>query len=221
LKRWIAAIVHAQAITPTAFAVFHDQVEREIFDEEVRIIFQALLIQRVQHGVAGAVGGGAGALHRRAFAHILHVAAKGALVDGAIGVARKRHARMLQFVNRGRCLAHHIFDRVLIAQPVRPLDGVVHVPGPVIGLLFCSEAAIPPCAATVCERVGNTLVMQAVFRPASARPSSRAGPSRRADNNDIIGMIDDLVGGFRHQAGTPVKACLATMKMPNAAAPIT
>ena len=29
---------------------------------------------------------------------------------------------------------------------------------------------MPPCAATVCERVGNTLVMHAVFRPASAQP---------------------------------------------------
>ena len=56
--------------------------------EEIGVIFQALLVQRVQHRVAGAVGGGAGALHRRAVAHILHMAAKGALVDGAIIVAR-------------------------------------------------------------------------------------------------------------------------------------
>ena len=47
-----------------AFLV-HDQVEREIFDEELRVVLQALLIQRVQDGVAGAVGGGAGAHRRR------------------------------------------------------------------------------------------------------------------------------------------------------------
>src|SRR3546814_15095244 len=33
-----------------------------------------------------------------------------------------------------------------------------------------SAAEMPPCAATVCERVGNTLVMQAVRRPFWARP---------------------------------------------------
>ena len=39
----------------------HDQVEREIFDEELDVVLQALLVERVQDGVAGAVGGGAGA----------------------------------------------------------------------------------------------------------------------------------------------------------------
>jgi hypothetical protein len=38
------------------------------------------------------------------------------------------------------------------------------------GELLPSEAAIPPCAATVWLRVGNTLVMQAVRRPPSAAP---------------------------------------------------
>ena len=39
-----------------------------------------------------------------------------------------------------------------------------------------SAAAMPPCAATVCERVGNTLVMQAVFKPASAQPTTARRP---------------------------------------------
>ncbi len=40
-----------------------------------------------------------------------------------------------------------------------------------------SEAAMPPCAATVCERVGKTLVMQAVLRPASLAPSVARRPA--------------------------------------------
>ncbi len=40
-----------------------------------------------------------------------------------------------------------------------------------------SAAATPPWAATVCERVGNTLVMQAVRRPASAHPSVARRPA--------------------------------------------
>src|SRR5574340_707349 len=41
-----------------------------------------------------------------------------------------------------------------------------------------SEAATPPCAATVCERVGNTLVSTAVLRPASdsCRAARRPAP---------------------------------------------
>src|SRR6476646_4490872 len=40
-----------------------------------------------------------------------------------------------------------------------------------------SAAAIPPCAATVCERVGKTLVMHAVLRPASLQPSVASSPA--------------------------------------------
>src|SRR5690606_34916471 len=40
-----------------------------------------------------------------------------------------------------------------------------------------SAAEMPPCAATVCERVGNTLVMHAVFRPLWARPNVARNPA--------------------------------------------
>src|ERR1700749_4193676 len=44
------------------------------------------------------------------------------------------------------------------------------------GLMLPRLAAKPPCAATVCERVGKTLVMQAVFSPAWAEPSAARRP---------------------------------------------
>ncbi len=40
-------------------AVFHDQVEREIFDEEIHFVLHALAVKRMQDRVAGAVGRGA------------------------------------------------------------------------------------------------------------------------------------------------------------------
>ena len=125
------AIVQIPRHHADADAIVHDEVEREIFDEEVHIVFHALAIQRVQNGVAGAVGCGAGALCD-AFPVMRGHAAEGALVDFAFRCARERHAEMLQLVNRFRRITAEIFDRVLIAQPVRPLDGVVHVPAPVI-----------------------------------------------------------------------------------------
>src|SRR5688572_25914791 len=39
-----------------------------------------------------------------------------------------------------------------------------------------SEAPMPPCAATVCERVGNTLDRHATFSPACARRSEACMP---------------------------------------------
>ena len=111
--------------------VVHDQVDGEVFDEEFRVVLQRLLIQRVQHGMAGPVGGGAGALHR-AFAEVRHVAAKRTLINLAVVGARERHAEMLKLDRRRARFAAHVFDGVLVAQPVGTLDGVVHVPDPAV-----------------------------------------------------------------------------------------
>jgi hypothetical protein len=51
--------------------------------------------------------------------------------------------------------------------------------------LFLSDAAMPPCAATVWLRVGNTLVMQAVFRPASALPIVARRPEPPAPTTTV------------------------------------
>ena len=45
------------------------------------------------------------------------------------------------------------------------------------GPMLPSEAEIPPWAATVWLRVGNTLVMQAVFSPLAARPKVARSPA--------------------------------------------
>ena len=43
--------------------------------------------------------------------------------------------------------------------------------------MLASEAATPPCAATVCERVGKTFVTQAVRRPACEQPTVARSPA--------------------------------------------
>ena len=90
--------------TPRQAPSVHDQVEREILDEELGRVAQRLAVQRVQHGVAGAVGRGAGALDRR-LAEVAGHAAEGALVDLAVLGARERHAPVLELVDRGRRVA--------------------------------------------------------------------------------------------------------------------
>ena len=108
-----------------------DQVERHPLDEEAGAGLDVLLVQRVQHRVAGAVGRGAGALHRL-LAVVGGVAAEGALVDRAVGVAVERHAEVLELVHDLRRFAAHVLDRVLVAEPVGALDGVVEVVVPVV-----------------------------------------------------------------------------------------
>ena len=45
------------------------------------------------------------------------------------------------------------------------------------GPMLPSDAEMPPWAATVCERVGNTLEMQAVRRPACEQPTVARRPA--------------------------------------------
>ena len=59
-------------------------------------------------------------------------AAERPLIDLALFGARKRHAVMFEFNDRVRRFLAHVLDRVLIAEPVRAFDRVVHVPAPVI-----------------------------------------------------------------------------------------
>ena len=165
-------IVHAQRDDAAALAVLHDQVERKIFDEEVGVVLQALLVERVKHRMAGAVRGGAGALRRRPLAHVLRHSAERALVDLAVGPAAERHARMLELDDRRRSFADHIFDRVLVAEPVGALDGVVHVPGPVVRTHVAEAGGDPALRgdgmAARREDLGDAGGLQSLVRP---RPS--------------------------------------------------
>ena len=110
-----------------------DQVKRRPFDEKLGVGAHVLLVQGVQHGVAGTVGHRAGALYR-AFAELGGVAAEGALVDFAAFHAVKGHAHVFELNHRSRCGAGHKFNGVLVAEPVGTFDGVVHMPVPAVFL---------------------------------------------------------------------------------------
>src|ERR1041385_4466682 len=127
------AVVEVERDDAAAAAfVVHDQVDGEVFDEELRRVSQRLAVHGVQHGVAGAVGGRAGAL-RRALAEMRGHAAERPLIDLAVFLSpRERHAPVLELIDRGGRLANHVFDGVLVAEPVGALDGVVTVAAPVV-----------------------------------------------------------------------------------------
>jgi hypothetical protein len=126
------AVVHFQREHAAAVAVVvHEQIEHEILDKELRAMLERRAIERVQDRVTGTVGGSASALCG-ALAVMRGHAAERALIDFAGFRARKRDAPMLEFVHRLRRVAAEIFDRVLIAEPVRTFHGVVHVPAPVV-----------------------------------------------------------------------------------------
>ena len=108
-----------------------DQVQGHPFHEESGAGGDVLLVQGVQHRVTGAVSGGASTLHRL-FAVVGGVSTERTLVDGAVRVAVKRHAHVLEVIHDLRGFTAHELDRILVAEPVRALDGVVEVVVPVV-----------------------------------------------------------------------------------------
>ena len=110
-----------------------DKVECGPFHEELGVGANVLLIERVQHGVAGAVSHGTGAFYGT-FTEFGSMAAEGALVDFAAFHAVERHAHVFQLNHGfGRAAAHE-FDGVLVAEPVGAFHGVVHMPIPAVFL---------------------------------------------------------------------------------------
>ena len=181
---------HAAADT----LVVHDQVDGEELDVEFGGVAQRLAVHRVQHGMTGAVGGGAGAL-RLAFAVFQRHAAERALIDLAVLGARERHAPVLELVNGFGRVADHVFDGILVAEPVRPLDGVVHVPAPVVRMHVAERGRD---AALGCDRVraGRKHFCDAGGAQAglaAADHGAQAGAAG-ANHHDVIGVVFDRIG---------------------------
>jgi hypothetical protein len=174
--------------------------------------FKRLLIEGVQHGMAGAIRRGAGAL-RNALAEVRGHAAERPLINPPILGARERHAVMFELDDRGRRLLAHELDGVLIAQPIRALDRVVHVPAPVIGAHVAERRGDPALRRDRVAARGKHLG-QAGGRQTRLGQTKRRAQSRPAgaDHHHIVAVIDEFV--VAHIRGNPN----ATRKMANIAA---
>ena len=177
----------------------HDEVDGEILDVELGVVLEALAVERVQDRVAGAVGGGAGALHRRALAELGGVAAERALVDAAVLGAREGHAVVLELVDRLRRLAGEVLHRVGVAEPVGALHRVVHVPLPAVGAHVAErggDAALGgDGVAAGREHLGDAGGLQPLL--GHAEGGAQAGAAG-ADDHDVEAVVGEVVGGHRN-----------------------
>jgi hypothetical protein len=175
-------------------AVFHHQIDGEIFDEELRLVANGLLIEGMQHCVTGAIGGRAGALGN-SFSVLCRHATERTLIDASVIGAGERHTVVLELDNGGRRFLAHELNCVLIAEPVRAFNGVVHMPAPIV-LAHISQRSAD--AALRCDRVAAG---RKHFRDIGGRQTCLGQAQRRAqtraasaDHYDVIGMIDELIG---------------------------
>src|SRR5690606_24732888 len=110
---------------------------------------------------------------------------------------------------------------VLVAEPVRALDGVVHVPAPVV-LAHVAERRADAAlrrhrVAAGRKHLAQASGRQALLGKAQGRPQTRAAG---ADDDDVVAVIDELVV-FTHCVGpnairnTANTAAVASAACPN------
>ena len=163
-------------------------VERVELVEELDVVLDAVLVQRLQDHVAGAVGGVTGPAHRR-LAVVAGVPAEPALVDAALGGAVERHPHLLEVEHRVDGFLAHDLDGVLVGEVVAALDGVEGVPLPVVLFDVGQRRAHPALRRA---GVAARRVQLGQHRGAGPRTGLDGGAHARAagaDDDDVVAMF--------------------------------
>ena len=149
----------------------------------------------MQHGVAGPVGRGAGALGWRAFAKLRGHATKRALIDAAILGPAEGDAVVFELVDGGGRIAAQVFDRVLVAEPVGALDGVEHMPLPAVGPHVAERGGHATLRRDRVRAGREDLRDARRFQTCLGRTQGRAQSSAAgADHDHIEGVIRNGIG---------------------------
>jgi hypothetical protein len=135
------------------------------------------------------------------------VAAERALIDPAVGSARERHAHMLELDHRVDRVPGHVLDRLLVAEPVRALDRVVHVPAPVVLThAHVAEGGADPALRRNGMAAGRINLADASGLEAGAgRAESRAQTRPAADYDDVVAVGFDRVSSGHRPAFVTAK----------------
>ena len=189
----------------TARGLGEREVEHVELVEELDVVLDAVLVQRLQDHVAGAVGGVTGAAHR-GLAVVAGVPAEAALVDAALGGAVERHPHFLQVEHRVDGFLAHDLHRVLVGEIVAALDGVEGVPFPVVVFDVGQRGAH---AALGSAGVAAGRVELGQHRGAHSGSGLDGGPhsgTARADDHHVVSVLLDHWLAFHEMFGLNVSS---------------
>src|SRR5690606_34111865 len=132
-----------------------DQINCVPFVEEGGVVLDVGLIQGVQQRVTGTVGSGTGTGSLAAVTIILGLTTERTLIDAALLGTGERQAHMLELEHGFGAYGTHVFDRVLVTDVVGTLDGVVHVPAPVVIRVRRGDGTSDTALGGYCVRTGR------------------------------------------------------------------
>lgn len=144
------SVFHVERDHTDTLAILHEQVERKVFDEEVGVVSEGLTVKGVQDGVTCSIGSGGTSVGLSTLAILEGLTTERSLVDLSFLGSGEGNTVVLELTraisirpfpysphrahldNRIRRLLAHVMNRILVTQPITTLDGVVHVPPPII-----------------------------------------------------------------------------------------
>ena len=108
--------------------------------EEGGTRLQIGLVQGVQQGMTGAVSRSTGTSRLAALTIVFGLATEWALVNAALLGTGERQPHMFELEHSFRANRTHVFDSILVADVVGALDGIVHMPAPIVVRISRSDS---------------------------------------------------------------------------------
>jgi hypothetical protein len=96
-----SSVLHVEGNNTNTLAVLHNQVQSEVFDEEVGVVSQRLTIKSVENSVASSVSSSGTSIGLTTLAELEGLTAEGTLVDLAFLGSGERYAVVFELVNFG------------------------------------------------------------------------------------------------------------------------
>ena len=90
------AVLHVEGDHANTLAILHDEVEREVLDEEVGVVSEGLTIEGMKNGVPGSVGCGCTTVCLSTLPELQRLTTECALVDLALLRPRERNTVVLE-----------------------------------------------------------------------------------------------------------------------------
>ena len=196
-------VVDAHRHDAAAHAIVDHKVKSKVLIEEVDAILEGLAVERVEHSVAGTIRSGAGTTGNL-LTIVNGLTAKGTLVDEAVLGAEEGEAHILHLGHDAGRLLAEVLNSVLIAEPIATLNGVVHVPAPIV-LLAVSEGGIDTTLGSDSVRTRGVKLGDAGNIEASgsnAHGGTKTGATS-TDDNAVEGVVNDGVRLVKIEAGRP------------------
>jgi len=190
-----SAVFHAESNDSAAAAlVVHYQVKREVLHEEQALVLQRGPVQSVQHSVTRPVCCGGTPIRLATLAKLETLTTESSLIYFSFLRPREWKTVSLKLQDGFRSFATHVFNGVLVTEPVRTFNCIIRMPPPIIFRHItqrCIDAALCcDCVRPRGEKFGNTSCFQTLFNTTDS--SSKPGAAS-TNNNSIELMIDYLV----------------------------